>query len=209
MTTVLLAWLSLIGPLAARPAVAPASFPAQTAQALRLDIRVFDATAEVTADTIVSLFDAGSRTNARRVPLAPNGERQLALSPGQYDLRLVHQDEGRVLRVRWTSLRLLVAYPGEHGQHLEVLNMRPGFGALQVRRAAAAAELGGVPWVATLRPADDGEPVGAPIRGDGYVMFVAKPGRYDVEIRTRAGETHWIRGAEIREDLTYLKSWSG
>lgn len=209
MTTVLLAWLSLIGPLAARPAVAPSPSPPQTAQALRLDIRVFDATAEVTADTIVSLFDAGSRANARRVPLAPNGERQVELPAGQYDLRLVHQDDGRVLRVRWTSLRLLVAYPGEHGQHLEVLNMRPGFGTLQVRRAATAAEVGGVPWVATLRPAGGGEPVGAPIRGDGYVLFVAPPGRYDIEIRTRAGETHWVRDAEIREDLTYLKSWAG
>ncbi len=208
MTIPLLVWLSLAGLPMGSPAADTRPLPAQADQALRLDIRVFDGTDEVTADTIVSLYEAGARANARRLPLAQNGERQLPLPPGQYDLQLLHQDDGRVLRVRWTSLRLLVAYPGEHGQHLEALNMQRGFGALQVRRASASAERGGVHWVATLRPAGGGEPVGAPIRGDGYVLFVAKPGRYDVEIRTRAGETHWIRDAEIREDLTYLKSWT-
>jgi hypothetical protein len=207
MTILLLAWLSIVGLPVAPPLPVPRPIGAQDAHPLRLDIRVFDATNEVTADTIVSLYDAGTRANARRVPLAPNGERQLPLPAGQYDLQLLHQDDGRVLRVRWTSLRLLAPYPGEHGQHLEVFNMQPGFGALQVRRAAGAAEQGSVSWAATLRPAGGGEPIGSPIRGDGYVVFVAPPGRYDVEIRTREGQTRWIRNAEIREDLTYLQSW--
>ena len=207
MTILMLAWLSIVGLPAAAPPPVLLPTRVESGQTLRLDIRVFDATDEVTADTIVSLYEAGTRANARRVPLAANGERQLPLPAGQYDLQLLHQDDGRVLRVRWTSLRLLVAYPGEHGQHLEVLNLRRGFGALQVRRAAAAAELGSVSWAATLRPAGGGEPVGSPVRGDGYVVFVAPPGRYDVEIRTREGETRWIRNADVREDLTYLRSW--
>ncbi len=209
MTILLLVWLSSLGLPAAGPVAALQGTGANDTDTLRLDIRIFDATNEVTGDTIVSLYDAGSRAGARRVPLASNGERQLQLPAGQYDLQLLHQDDGRVLRVRWTTLRLLVAYPGAHGQHLEVLNMRQGFGALQVRRATAAAELGSVPWAATLRPAGGGEPVASPVRGDGYVLFVAPPGRYDVEIRTREGETRWIRDADIREDLTYLKSWGG
>ena len=207
MTLFLLAWLSMAAlPLPGDPP-APKVQSAKPSETLWLDLRVFDGTAEVTTETVVSLFNAGARVNPRRVPQAPNGERQIALPPGQYDLQLLHQDDGRVLGVRWTSLRLLVGYPGEHGRHLEVLNMRPGFGGLQVRRAGEA-ELGGVTWNATLRPAGGGDPIGKAIRGDGYLLFVAPPGRYDVEIRTREGETHWLRNAEIGEELTYLKSWT-
>lgn len=187
---------------------APHTPSAPASQPLRLDIRVFDGTTDVTSDTVVSLFEAGRRADPRRVPQAPSGERQITLPPGQYDLQLLHQDDGRVRGVRWTSLRLLVAYPGEHGRHLEVVNMRPGFGALQVRRAGATAELGSVTWTATLRAAGGEEPVGTALRGDGYVVFVAPPGRYDVAVRTSTGATHIVRDAEIREDLTYVKSWN-
>lgn len=188
------------------PAAHTPSVPAS--QPLRLDIRVFDGTTDVTGDTVVSLFEAGRRVGPRRVPLGPSGERQITLPPGQYDLQLLHQDDGHVLGVRWTSLRLLVAYPGEHGRHLEVVNMRPGFGALQVRRAGAAAELGSVSWTATLRAAGAREPVGTAVQGDGYVLFIAPPGRYDITVRTSTGATHVVRDAEVREDLTYLKSWN-
>lgn len=195
MTLLLLTWLVTLG-------AAP-----QATQGLRLDIRVFDGTAEVTRDTIVSLYNSGSRVDPRRVPVAANGERQMTLPPGQYDLQLLHQDDGRVLGVRWTSLRLLVAYPGEHGQHLEVLNMRPGYGALQVRRAGTQPELGAVPWTATLRPAGGGSPVRESLRGDGYLLFVAPPGRYDLEVRPATGAPQVLREVEVREDLTYLRSW--
>lgn len=209
MTAVLLAWLSMVGLGAAAQTVAPPSTSSGSpSQPVRLDLRVFDGTTEVTTDTVVSLFDTGRRVDPRRVPQAANGERQITLPPGQYDLQLLHQDDGRVLGVRWTSLRLLVAYPGEHRRHLEVVNMRPGFGALQIRRAGSTAEDGSVAWTATLHVAGRREPMGRPLRGDGYVLFVAPPGRYDVEIRTDAGTTHAVRDAEIREDLTYLKSWN-
>lgn len=200
MTTLVLACLMMAG--------LGASSAHQSPAPLQLDIRVFDGPTEVTTDTMVAVFDAGRRGDPRRVPQVANGERQVALPPGQYDLQLVHQDEGRVLGVRWTTLRLLAAYPGEHGRHLEVINLRPGFGALQVRRAGATAEQGRVAWTATLQRAGTREPVGTALPGDGYLVFVAPPGRYDIEVRTATGVTHMVRDAEVREDLTYLKTWS-
>lgn len=201
--------MSLTLALAALPLTATAQPAPDAAPAvpLRLDIRVFDGTTEITGETVVSVFEAGSRANARRVPRAPGGERQITLPSGQYDVQLVHQDEGRVRGVRWTSLRLLVAYAGEHGRHLEVLNMKRGMGALQVRRTGTTAEEGRVSWTATLHPPDGGAPVGSSIAGDGYALFVARPGRYDVQVRTADGQTHWIRDARIHEDLTYVKHW--
>jgi hypothetical protein len=208
MIVLTLTWL-LMAELVAVPQPPPrVDVPAvQASSPLRLDIRVFDGTTDVTDDTVVSIYDAGTRVTPRRLPQAANGERQMALPPGQYDLQLIHQDDGRVRAVRWTTLRLLVDYPGEHGRHLEVINLRPGFGALQVRRAGMPAEDGRVPWSATLHEAGRREPVLNAVPGDGYLLFVAPPGRYDVEVRTPAGTTHRIRDAEIREDLTYLKSW--
>jgi hypothetical protein len=197
MTVLLMAWLYAGGAYASH----------QAAEALSFDVRVFAGTAEVTADTIVSVFDAGSRTNPRRMPLAADGERRMSLPMGQYDVQLVQQDEGQVRAVRWTSLRLLVNYPGEYGRHLEVFNLQRGFGALQVRQAGVE-ESGRVGWRATLRPAGGGDPVSTAEHGDGYVLFVAPPGRYDVEISNASGAGTWIRGAEIHEDLTYLKSWT-
>lgn len=185
----------------------PSQPSSERSSPLRLDLRIFDGLTEVTDDTVVTIHDAGGRSNPRAVPLAPNGERQIALPAGQYDLQLLHQDEGRVLAVRWTSLRLLVAYPGEHGQHLEVLNLRPGYGARQVRRAGPSAEAGTLGWTATLRRHGRDEVVATPLPGDGYVLFVAPPGHYDLEIRPREGEPRLVRGVDIRDNLTYLTSW--
>ncbi len=196
MTLLLLAWLSF--PNAAAQEATPLSF----------DVRVFDGTTEVTPATRVTIHDAGTRDAPRQVPLAPNGERQLTLPSGRYDVQFVHEDAGRVLRVRWTSLRLLVGYPGAHGRQLEVFNMRPGYGALQVRRAGSSPERGPVRWTATLREAGGGVEVGTPVAGDGYLLFVTRPGTYDLEIRTSDGETRWRRGVHVVEDLTYLHSWS-
>lgn len=197
MTVLLMAWFYAAGVHTVPQAAEPLSF----------DVRVFAGTTEVTANTIVSVFDAGSRTNPKRMPLAADGERRMSLPMGLYDVQLVQQDDGRVLAVRWTSLRLLVNYPGEYGRHLEVFNLQQGFGALQVRQAGVE-ESGRVAWRATLRPAGGGETVGTAEHGDGYVLFVAPPGRYDVEISNASGAPTWIRGAEIHEDLTYLKSWT-
>jgi hypothetical protein len=193
MTVLLLVWFAASSLSIAQPAD------------LSLDVRVFKGVQEVTRETAVSIFDTGSRQNSRRIPLGTSGERQIMLSPGQYDLQLVQHDEGRVLGVRWTSLRLLVAYPNEHGRHLEVLNLQPGYGALQIRQAGAL-ETGHVNWDATLRPAGGGEAVSPVQQGDGYLLFVGRPGTYDVEVRTASG-TRWIRNAEIHAEQTFLATW--
>jgi hypothetical protein len=193
MTGVVLLWLSMAGVFAQAPD-------------LSLDVRVFDGPTEVTTQTIVSVFRTGSRDNPQRMPMGPAGERSITLPAGQYDLQLVHQDEGRVLGVRWTTLRLLADYPGTHGRHLEVLNLRPGFGGLQIRQAGVR-HTGRVDWTAVLRRPGGGEPAGEAHPGDGYLLFVVPPGVYDVEVRTAGGTTTWLRDAEVHEHQTYLKSW--
>jgi len=64
-----------------------------------------------------------------------------------------------------------------------------------------------VPWQATLRPAGGGSPARESLRGDGYLLFVAPPGRYDLEIRPAGSEPIVLRDVEVREDQTYLRSW--
>ncbi len=206
MVALLLALLNFVLPLDVSEPAARALQPDQ-ATSLRLDLRVFDGLDEVTDATVITVYDAGSRTTPRVVPAGPEGERRIALPAGQYDLQLLHQDDGRVLAVRWTSLRLLVAYPGEHGRHLEVLNLRPGHGALQVRRAGATPETGVVGWSATLRHGGRDTAAATAVPGDGYLLFVAPPGRYDLDVRTPDGRHERIRDVEIRENLTYLTSW--
>ncbi len=195
MTVLLLVWLSFSG--------AP-----QDARPLSLDVRVFDGTTDVTSATRVTAYEAGTRTAPRQLPMTSGGERQIALPSGRYDVQLIHEDAGRVLGVRWTSLRLLVGYPGAHGRHLEVFNMQAGYGALQVRRAGATPESGSVRWSATLREEGGGAVVASTVNGDGYQLFVARPGTYDLEIRTTDGNTLWQRGVQVVEDLTYLHTWT-
>ena len=104
----------------------------QATQPLSLHVRVFRGQAEVTKETLVTVFPLGVRINGQAAPLAGN-ERRLPLAAGQYDLQLVQEQDGKVNGIAWTTLRLLVDYPGEGGHHLEVLNFEKEWGALEVR----------------------------------------------------------------------------
>ncbi|MGI8671991.1 MAG: hypothetical protein ACR2LU_05235 [Luteitalea sp.] len=185
--------------------LASASIGAQSAAPLTLDVRVFRGVTDVTGDTLVTLFPVGARTGGRPVPLVPSGERRLALPSGQYDLQLVQQRAGEVVGISWTSLRLLVDYPGEYQQHLEVVNLEKGWGALQVRRAGTR-EQAPVAWSARLTRRDGSEAARGVV-GHGYVVLVAPAGTYDVEVTRADGSTTAIRGVEVRENLTYLKTF--
>lgn len=177
----------------------------QAAPPLALDVRVFRGAVEVTRDTLVTLFPAGTRTDGRPVPLVATGERRLTVPAGQYDLQLVQQNAGAVKGISWTSLRLLVDYPGEFQQHLEVVNLEKGWGALQVRQGQTR-EQAPVTWSARL-VRRDGTEVARGVPGHGYAVIVAPAGTYDVAVTRADGTRTTIPGVEVRENLTYVKTF--
>ncbi len=177
----------------------------QPAPDLALDVRVFRGATEVTADTAVTVYKAGSRTNGKPVPQAAGGERRIPLPSGQYDLQLVQQQDGKVIGISWTSLRLLVDYPGEFQQHLEVVNLDRGWGALQIRQAGAR-ETTKVAWSSRLLRADGSEAARA-VSGDGYQVLVAPAGTYTVEITRSDGTKTRLANVEVRENLTYVRTF--
>ena len=193
MTATLLFWLAMI-----------TSGVTQAAAPLSLHVRVFRGHAEVTRETDVTVFPAGVRTNGRPAPLTNGGVRSLPLSAGQYDLQLVHQQDGKVNGVVWTTLRLLVEYPGEEGRHLEVLNFDKDWGALQVR-AAGPHRSGPVGWRARL-VRKDGTEVARGVDGDGYQVLVAPAGTYDMVIEG-ADPRARMHDVEVKANLTYVRTF--
>ena len=176
----------------------------QDSTPLALDVRVFRGATEVTRETNVVVFPTGARTNGREVPLTPAGERQVRLNAGQYDLQLVQQQDGKVGGIAWTTLRLLVGYPGENGRHLEVLNFDKSFGALQLREYGGATP-GAPTWqVRLLRK--DGTEVARGVPGDGYRLVVAPAGVYDLAV-DRPGRPLHLRDVEVKANLTYLRTF--
>ena len=176
----------------------------QDSTPLALDVRVFRGATEVTRETDVTVYPTGVRTNGRDVPLLPSGQRQVRLNSGQYDLQLVQQQDGKVGGIAWTSLRLLVNYPGENGRHLEVLNFDKSFGALQMQEYGGTAP-GAPAWqVRLLRK--DGTEVARGVSGDGYRLLVAPAGVYDIAV-DRPGRPLHLRDVEVKANLTYLRTF--
>ncbi len=172
---------------------------------LALDIRVFRGATEVTAETMVTVYRSGHATTGKAVPQAPGGERRIPLPAGQYDLRLVQQHDGKVIGIATTSLRLLVDYPGEFQQHLEVVNFEKGWGALQIRQSGAK-ETTKVAWSSRLLRADGSEAARG-VAGDGYQVLVAPAGTYTVEITRADGTKTRLANVEVRDNLTYLRTF--
>lgn len=191
MTSLCLLWLAVLGMW-------------QPAPPLSLSVRVFRGAVEVTRDTTVTVYEAGSRTQGTPVPQAGPHERQLRLPAGRYDLQLMQQQDGKVVGISWTSLRLLVDYPGEFQRHLEVINFQRDWGALQIRQAGPLSDAP-VAWSARLTRADGSE-VARGVPGDGYQLLVAPTGQYLLQV-TRANGSLVTQQVEVRDNLTYLKTF--
>ena len=176
----------------------------QAAPPLSLHVRVFRGHVEVTKETVVTVFPAGVRTNGQAAPVMPGGERQLPLGAGQYDLQLVQQQDGTVSGVAWTTLRLLVRYPGEAGRHLEVFNFEKDWGALQIR-AEGPHQSGPVAWRARLLR-KDGSEAARGVDGDGYQVVVAPAGAYDLVIDGAAAPVR-MQDIEVKANLTYVRTF--
>jgi hypothetical protein len=165
---------------------------------IQLEIRVFDGSQDVTGDTRVAVFRAGERTTPLARLQMQDGRKRLDVPEGFYDVQAVRERNGQVLTIRWAERLVVMAYPDEGGRHLEVVNLKPGFGALQVRARGA-----GAPDVRLFAEGTRDKEAAPPVSGGEYVLFVVPAGRYDV--RTGAAEqADWHTGLEVPLDRTRL-----
>lgn len=193
--------------LAAQVSVQPAQ-PDESGT-VRLELRVFDGGDDVTAESRVRLFTRGQRAND--LPTTPGGpgEPITATVPiGFYDAQAIRERKGQVQDIRWAEQLLVQRYPDEYGRHLEVINFKPGFGALQIRPApdSAAAAKG---WTAVAyRAGDTAKELGKAVVGGEDLLFGLPSGSYDIKVTLGDKTTQWIRDVEVPADRTRLKTWS-
>jgi hypothetical protein len=178
------------GPLAAAAAAQP--------DALTLEIRAFNGADDVTGQTRMTVHRAGDRKEALPHTRSGDGRVALQVPAGIYDVQAIHEREGRVVNIRWANRLVVMAYPDEAGHHLEVINFKNGFGALQLRGAK------GVTFDAALYHAGKHDkPVASPVVTSGYTLFIVPAGAYDLQVRVR-GRTAWQTSLEVPLDRTRL-----
>jgi hypothetical protein len=174
-------------------AVVPA---ARRIQPVLLEIRVFNGPEEVTRHTRVAVHAANDRSEPVATVAGGTGTIELTVSQGIYDVQAIHERDGQVVNIQWANRLVIMKYPDEGGRHLEVLNFRNGYGALQIRSA------GGPPPDVSLHAAGDKE-IATRIAGPEYVLFVVPAGSYEVRVR-RGARVSRYPGIEVPRDRTRL-----
>jgi hypothetical protein len=166
--------------------------------ALTLEIRAFNGADDVTGQTRLTVHRAGERKEALPHTRSGDGRVALQVPAGIYDVQAIHERDGRVVNIRWANRLVVMPYPDETGHHLEVINFRNGFGALQVRGAK------GVAFDASLYFAGKHDkPATSPITTAGYTLFIVPAGSYDLQVRVR-GKAAWHANLEVPLDRTRL-----
>ena len=187
------------GTTAAERVAVHAAVPRTHVEQLILEIRVFSGHEEVTRQTRITIHKAGERNNALPHPTTQgDGAVELLVPAGIYDLQAIHERDGRVLDIRWANRLVVMPYPDEEGRHLEVINFRNGFGALQVR-----VDDGPAPDVTIFEGSKRDKPAGTPLAGTRYTLFVVPAGIYDVQVR-KGPKVTWMTGVEVPLDRTRL-----
>jgi len=212
--------VSMAGQQAALAQTAPAQTPpAQTAPAqpvppaeqptVKLEVRVFDGSDDVTHESKVKLYPKGQRSADIPMTAAGAGQAVSVMVPvGFYDAQAIRERKGEAPSIRWAQQWLVQRYPDEYGRHLETINYKSGYGALQVRPtpSEAAAAKG---WTGIAYPAgDQTKEVGKSIPSGDDLLFALPAGRYDVKVTLADKSAQWLRDIEVPVDRTRLKTWS-
>jgi hypothetical protein len=176
-----------------------AGHPAQ--QQLKLEIRTYRGTEDVSAATRVIVHRAGQREKPVG-QISQGTRRTIAVTPGVYDAQAVHEKDGKVLNIRWAERFVVMPYPDEGGHHLEVINFMNGFGALQIRWAGNSAP-GPDTDVALFTAEEHSQPVAVPTNPGPYALFVVRAGQYDVLVK-RGTVAKWHHGINVPLDRTRL-----
>jgi hypothetical protein len=122
---------------------------------------------------------------------------ELTVAEGIYDAQAIRESGGEVVSIRWANRLVVMKYPDEGGRHLEVVNFKNGFGALQVR-----APDGSQPDVALFPPGSRGKEVAPPVIGQAYALFVVPAGKYDLFVKGERAS--WHAGIDVPLDRTRL-----
>jgi hypothetical protein len=179
-------------------AVALCASTQTTAAPLTLELRIFNGRDEVTRHTRVTIHKAGERDQPVAQTTGAQGAIQVSLPEGIYDVQAIEEREGQVVNIQWANRLVLMPYPDEQGRHLEVLNFKTGFGALQVRSLS-----GPIPEV-VLHTASASPAKATTFKGADYVLFVVESGTYDVEVRRGGHRSTRHTGIEVPRDRTRL-----
>lgn len=171
-----------------------------------LQLRVFDGVADVTRETRVRLYPAGARATPIKLTLGPDRAYEADVPVGLYDVQAVRMRGNSVAGVRWVERMLVQKYPDEFGRHLQVINLRDGFGALQIRPDAP--ETGPSGWSAVATP--PGTPaveVGKARALGPDLLLVVPAGTYDVKVVLPSAQPAWLTSIDIPDARTRLKTW--
>ena len=188
--------LSLVTAFALQGTLGGASLDQVRDGPLTLELRVFNGSEEVTPHTRITVHRAGERGDPLMHTTSADGRAQVQVPAGLYDVQAVHERDGRVVNIKWANRLVVMAYPDERGHHLEVVNFRSGFGALQIRTQDGAR-----PDVSLYETGQRNKPAAAPVVGVSYVLFVVPAGTYDLQANA-AGRTSWHNGLEVPLDRT-------
>jgi hypothetical protein len=195
------------------PPAPPAPPVAGDAGTVRLELRIFDGPDDVTGETRVRLFPRGQRTNDLPTQSVVGQAITATVPVGFYDAQAIREKRGEVAGLRWAEQLLVQRYPDEYGRHLEVINFKPGFGALQIRpspdAAAAAKGWTGTAYASGADSADaGGKELGKAVVAGEDLLFALPAGSYDVKLTMGDKTTQWMRDIEVPADRTRLKTWS-
>lgn len=200
--------LGLVPASASAAAQAPPAVPAFPANGptVRLQVRVFDGLEDVTRDTRLRLYPAGRRDESISLTLGPDQAFEADVVVGLYDVQAIREKAGEVTGVRWVERLLVQKYPDEFGRHLQVINLRSGFGALQIRPEGEGVSAPG--WSAVATP--PGTPAtevarARPLGPD--LLLVVPSGTYDVKVTVPNAPPSWLTGIDIPDSRTRLKTW--
>ena len=175
------------------------------AAALLLELRIFNGVEEVTSRTRVTVHRAGDRGEPLAQTTGGRNGIELQVPEGIYDVQAIEERDGQVVNIQWAHRLVVMPYPDEAGRHLEVLNFRSGFGALQIRAPE------GAPPEVTLHSGGARDQTAGVSRrleavaakGPGYSLFVVPAGTYDVTVK-RGDRTTRHTGVEVPRDRTRL-----
>lgn len=192
-------WLTL--PLLAASLQAQTPAPNPTTP-VSTEFRVFDGTDEVTAITRLRVHASGTRD----VPAIDASRSPVSLAPAMYDVQALRTRDSGIVSIKWVERLSVIHYPDEGGRHLEVINFQTGYGALELRANGGRLDPA---EVAMFTAGDRRIAAGRPLAGDGYVLVVARTGRYDVQVQHAArggtGDTHWLLAVDVPAGRTRLK----
>jgi hypothetical protein len=205
LAALLLAGIALARPGLAQAPVSPASFP-PGGPSVRLQIRVFNGIEDVTRETRVRLYPTGTRGEPIKLFLIADQAYEADVPVGLYDVQAIREKANEVSGVRWVERLLVQKYPDEFGRHLQVINLRSGFGALQIRPEREGGGPAGWTAVATPPGTPDTE-VGKARPFGADLLLVVPSGTYDIKVSVPSGPPAWISNLEIPDARTRLKTW--